>query len=127
MKLHPEPSGGCNPFNWLNQTSRNLTTKYLNFNFVITPKLTPLHSFFAEKVFVSCVCPIRVSLVPTTSKSFRYQYFAAYPFRFKHFHQIVNRRYFQLVAKEVVEGLGTGSLVTVASLAPDSCGCEEIL
>ena len=74
----------------------------------MTPKLTPLHSFFAEKFFISCVCPIRISLVPTTSKPFRYQYFAAHPFRFKHFHQIVNRRYFQLVAKEVVEGLGTG-------------------
>ena len=28
-----------------------LTTGYLNLNFVATPKLTPLHSFYAPKVF----------------------------------------------------------------------------
>ena len=30
-------------------------------------------------------------------------------------------------AKEVVEGLVTGSFVTVINLAPHACGCEEIL
>ena len=48
-------SGGCNPVNWLNQTRINLTIEYLNMNFVTTGKLTPLHSIFAEKVFISYV------------------------------------------------------------------------
>ena len=39
-------SGGCNPVNWLSQTRGNLTIEYMNLNFVTTPKLTPLHSFF---------------------------------------------------------------------------------
>ena len=54
-------SDGYNPVNWLNQTRRNLAIDYLNLNFVTTPKLKPLHSFFAEKVFISCVwlIPIR--------------------------------------------------------------------
>ena len=58
-------SGGCNPINWLNQTRINLTIEYLNLNFVTTPKLTALHSFFAEKVFISCVWLTHVSLVRT--------------------------------------------------------------
>ena len=125
----------CNPVNWLNESWKNLTIEYLNLNFVTTPKLTPLHSFFAEKVFISCVWSIPVSLVRTMSKLFRYRYFAAYPFGFKVF-QIGNRRYFQLVGKkkcsvwentnEVIEDLGTGSFVTVTNLASHSCGCEEI-
>ena len=45
-------SGGCNPINWLNQTRRNFSIKYLNLNFVTTPKLRGLHSFFLEKVFI---------------------------------------------------------------------------
>ena len=137
-----KPSGGRNPVNWLNQTRRNLTTEYLNLNIVTTPKLTLLHLFFAEKVFISCAWLITVSLVRamdserTTSKLFWYRYFAAYPFGFKVFNQIGNRQYFQLVenekyfarenAKGVVDGLGTGSFATVTNLAPHSCGCGEI-
>ena len=56
-------SGGCNTVNWLSQTRRNLTIEYLNLNFVTTPKLTPLHSFYVEKVFVSCVWLVSVSQV----------------------------------------------------------------
>ena len=56
-------SGGCNPINWLNQTKRNLTIEYINLNFVTRPKLIPLHSFFAEKVFISCFWLIPVLLV----------------------------------------------------------------
>ena len=72
-----------------------------------------------------------------TSKPFRYRYFAAYPFGFKVFNQIGTRWYFQLVenkkcfawetAKEVVEGLGTGSFVTATNLAPHSCRCRKVL
>ena len=58
-------SGGCNPINWSNQTRRNLTIEYLNLNFVTIPKLIPLHSFFAEKVFISCFWLIPVLLVRT--------------------------------------------------------------
>ena len=47
-----DSSGGCNPINWLNQTRRNFSIKYLNLNFVTTPKLRGLHSFFLEKVFI---------------------------------------------------------------------------
>ena len=50
-----ENSGGCNPVNWLSQTRRNLAIEYLNLNLVTTPKLTLLHSFYAKKVFISCV------------------------------------------------------------------------
>ena len=45
-----------------------MTIEYLNLNFVTTPNLTPLHSFFAEKVFISCVWLIPVSLVPTLDR-----------------------------------------------------------
>ena len=46
-------SGGCNPVNWLSQTTRNLIIEYLNLNFVTTPKLTPLHSIhFMRKRFL---------------------------------------------------------------------------
>ena len=46
-------SGGCNPVNWLSQTRGNLTIEYMNLNFVTTPKLTPLHSFFFFLAFDS--------------------------------------------------------------------------
>ena len=118
--LHHHFSGECNPVNWLIQTMRNLTNEYLNLNFVTTPKLTPLHSFFAEKVFILFDSFISVSLLhtmdyslwiirwcvlwmrtmDTTSKLFRYRYFAARPFGFKVFNQVGNRRYFQLVEKK---------------------------
>ena len=68
--LYEHISGGCNPVNWLSQTRRNLTTEYLNLNFVTTPKLTPMHSFFAEEVFVSCVWLISVSRVRTRPSLF---------------------------------------------------------
>ena len=58
-------NGGCNPVNWLSQTRRNLTIEYLNLNFVTTLKLTPLHSFYAEKAFIPCICLIRLSRMPT--------------------------------------------------------------
>ena len=45
-------SSGCNPVNCLSQTRRNLTTEHLNLNFVTTPKLKPLHSSYAGKVFI---------------------------------------------------------------------------
>ena len=48
-------SGGCSPVNWSSQTRRNLRIEYLNLNFVTTPKLTPVHSFYAKKVFISCI------------------------------------------------------------------------
>ena len=106
-------------------------TWQLNLNFVTTPKLIPLHSFFAKKVFIICVWLIPASLGCTTSKLFWYQYSAAYPFQFKVFNQIGDRPYFQLVetkkyfacenAKEVVEGLVTGSFVTVTNLTKHSC------
>ena len=63
-------SGGCNPVNWLSQTRGNLTIEYLNLNFVTTPKLTPLNSFYAEKVFISCVWLIPVSRVRTRPSLF---------------------------------------------------------
>ena len=129
-------SGGCNPVNWLSQTRRNLTIEYLNLNFVTTPKLTPLHSFYSKKVFVSCVWLISVSWVCVHVQAFSIRYFAAYRFGCKVFNQIGTRRYFQLVekgkcfvpenAKKVVEGLGTGSFVTVNDLTPRSCGCGKI-
>ena len=107
------------------------------FEFCNTPKLTLLHTFFAERVFISCIWLISVSLLRTKSKLFRYRYFAVYPIRFQVFNQIGNRRYFQLVAKkkcfpwenakEVVEGVGTGWFVPETNLAPHSRGCGEIL
>ena len=116
---------------------RNLTIEHLNINFVATRKLTPSHSFDAGKVFMSCVWLIPVSRVRATSKPFRYQYFAAWPFKFKVFNHIGYRWYFQLVEKkkifawenekEVVEGLGTSSFVTVNNLSRHICGCGEIL
>ena len=63
-------SGVCNLVNWLSQTRRNLTIEHLNLNFVTTPKLTPLQSFYAEKVFVSCVWLISVSQLRTRSSLF---------------------------------------------------------
>ena len=45
MKAIEQYSGRCSLVNWLNQTRRNLTIKYLNLNFVSTPKLTLLYSF----------------------------------------------------------------------------------
>ena len=79
--------------------------------------------------------PFRTVSIAYTSKPFRYRYFAAYCFGFKVFNQIGTRRYFQLVenikcfaqenAKEVVEGLGTGSFVTVTNVTPHSCSYEE--
>ena len=68
-KLH-KCSGRCNPVNWFCQTRRNLSIEYLNLNFVTTPKLTPFHSFYAEKVFISCVWLIPVSWVRTRSSLF---------------------------------------------------------
>ena len=58
-------NSGCNPVNCLSQTRRNLTTEYLNLNFVTTPKLKPLHSSYAGKVFISCVWLIPVLQVST--------------------------------------------------------------
>ena len=54
-------SGGCNPVNWVSHTWRNLTTVYLNLNFVSIARLILLYSFYAEKVFISCVWLILVS------------------------------------------------------------------
>ena len=117
----------------MNQTRRNLTTEYLSLNFVTSSKLT---SFFVEKVLISCVWQIPVSLFRTTSRLFRYRYFAAYPFEFKVFNQTGNHRYFQPVekkkcfawenTKEVVEGLGNGSFVTVTSFAPLSSSAGKL-
>ena len=67
--LHHHFSGECNSVNWLIQTMRNLTNEYLNLNFVTTPKLTPLHSFFAEKVFILFDSFISVSLLHTMDYS----------------------------------------------------------
>ena len=67
--LHHHFSGECNPVNWLIQTMRNLTNEYLNLNFVTTPKLTPLYSFFAEKVFILFDSFISVSLLHTMDYS----------------------------------------------------------
>ena len=123
----------------MSQTRRNLAIEFLNVNFVPTPKLTPLHSFhfmrkrflflaFGSFTFRECVHVQAFSIAI---------FFAAYPFGFKAFNQIGTRWYFQLVenkkyfaletAKEVDEGLGTGSFVTVTNLAPHSCGCVEVL
>ena len=76
---------GCKPVNWLNQTRRNLTNEYLNLNFVTISKSTLLHSFIAEKFFISCFWLIPVSLARTTFKLYRYRYFAAYSFGLKVF------------------------------------------
>ena len=128
-------SGGCNLVNWLSQTRRNLAIKYLNLNFVITPKWTPLHWFYTKKVLFLSVHSCFASAY--TSKPFQYRYFVAYSFAFKVFNQIGTCRNFRLAekkkcfvgenAKEVVKDLGTGSFVTVTNLAPHSCGCGEIL
>ena len=80
----------------MSQTRGNLTIEYLNLNFVTTPKLTPLHSFYEKKVFISCVWLIPVSRVRTTPMPFRYRYFAAWPLGYKVFNETGNRRYFQL-------------------------------
>ena len=69
IKFKLYSSGGCDPVNWLSQTRRNLTIEYLNLNFVTTPKLTSLHSFYAEKV-ISCVWLIPVSRVCTIPSLF---------------------------------------------------------
>ena len=125
----------------MNQTKRNLKIKYLSLSFVTTPKLTLLYSFFAEKVFISCVWLIRVSLVRTMDSVPRPSFFdtnisAADPFTFKVLNQIGNRQNFQLFekkcfgrenVKKVVEDLGTGSFVTVTNIARHSCDCGEIL
>ena len=121
----------------MSQTRRNLAIEYLNSNFVTTSKLTLLHSFFCGKGFYFFRLAHSRFTSAYTSKSFRYRYFAAYPFGFKVFNQIGIRRYFQLVekkkcfawenAKVVVEVLGTGSFVTITNLAPHSCGCWKIL
>ena len=87
------PSGGGSPVNWLSQTRRNLTNEHLNLNFVTKPKFIMLHSFYEEKVFISCVWLIPISRVRTTSKPFRYRYF-------KVFNQIRNRQNFQLIEKK---------------------------
>ena len=63
-------SGGWDPFNWLNRSRKNLTIDYLNLNFVTIPKLTPMHSFYAEKFFVSFVWLISVSRVRTRPSLF---------------------------------------------------------
>ena len=55
----------------LDKPGENLAIEYLNLNFVSTPKLTPLHLFYAEKAFISCVWLI------ATCKPFRCRYFAA--------------------------------------------------
>ena len=120
---------------WLSQTKRNLTIEYLNFNFVTTPKLTPLHLFYAAKVFFLYLTHSRFASA-YMSKPFQYQYFAAYSSGFKVFNQIGTCWYFQLVkkkkcfawenAKKVAEGLGTGSFIAATNLAPHSCGCGTI-
>ena len=123
----------------MSKTRRNLTIEYLNLNFGTTPKITPLHPIhFMRKKFLflafgsfpirECVHVQAFSIPIFCSISF---------FGFKVFNQLGTRWYFQLVenkncfswetAKEVVEGLGTGSFVTVTNLAPYSCGCGEIL
>ena len=89
-------SSGCNPVNCLSQTRRNLTIEYLNLNFVTTPKLIPLHSFF---FFFLRLTHSRFAST-YTSKPFRCRCFAAYPFEFKVFNQIGTRWYFQLVEKK---------------------------
>ena len=121
----------------MSQTRRNLTIEYLNLNFVTTPKLTPVAFILCGKGFYFLRLAHSRFASAYTSKPFRYRYFAAYRFGFKVFNQIGTRRYFQLVekkkcfpresAKNVVEGLGTGSFVTVTNLTPHSCGCGEIL
>ena len=63
-------SAGCELVNWLSQTRRNLRIGYLNLNIVTARKLTLLHSFYAEKVFVSCVWLITVSRVRTRASLF---------------------------------------------------------
>ena len=102
-----------------------LAIEYLDLNFVTTPKLTPWDSFYAEKVFISCVWWIPILRVHTTSRPF------------KVFNLVGNRQYFKLIekkkwfawehAKEMVEGLGTGWFVTAINLAALACGCREIL
>ena len=130
-------SGRCNPVNWLSQTKRNLIIEYLNLNLATTPKLTPLHSFYAEKVFVSCAVhyrfvPFRVRTRPSLFDTDILQHTISN----LNFQPDDTRRYFQLVekkkcfaqenAKKVVEGLGTGSIVIVTNVTPRSCGCGEI-
>ena len=122
--------GGCNPINWLSQTRGNLANEYLNLNFVTTPKLTPLHSIhFMRKRFLFVAFGSSRFVSAYSSKPFRYRYSAAYPFGFKVFNQTVeNKKCFGWeTPKEVDEGLGTGSWVTVTNLAPHPCGCGEIL
>ena len=93
-------SGGCIRVNWLSQTRKKLTIEYLNLNFVSTPKLTPLYSFYTEKGFFlafgsfpfwECVpCP---SLFGTDIL-----HIAS---RIKVFDQKADRRYFELVEIEI--------------------------
>ena len=86
---------GCSPVNRLSHTRRNLTTEHLNLNFASRTKLPLSHSFYAEKVFISCIwlipfpeCVPRPSLFDTDT--------------FAVFKQIGNRRYFQLVEKKKI-------------------------
>ena len=83
-------SGGCSPVNWLSQSRTNLATEYLNLNF--EPHFI---TFYAEKVFISCVWLFTISRVRTMSKPFLYRYF-------KVFNQVGNRQYFQLVGKKMI-------------------------
>ena len=130
--------GWCNPVKWLNESWKNLTVEYLNLNFVTTPKLTPLHSFFAEKVFISCVWVTPVLLVRTMDSVPRTSFFDTDILQ----HILSDLKFSRLVivdilvgkekcsvwenTNEVIEDLGTGSFVTVTNLASHSCGCEEI-
>ena len=127
--------GGCCYLWSSSKTRRNLTIKYLNLNFVVTSKWTPVHWFYTKRFLFLLVHSCFANAY--TSKPFQYWYFVAYSFGFKVFNQIGACRNFQLAekkkcfvgenAKEVVKDLGTGSFVTVTNLAPHSCGCGEIL
>ena len=136
-------SGGCNPVNWLIKTRKNLIIEYLNLDFVTKVNLvinTIAFTFCGKGLYFFRLAHSRFASAyygqRIMSKLSRYRYFATYPFGFKVFNQIGNRRYFQQDekkkcfasenAKEVVEDLGTRSFVTVTKLAPHFCGCGKI-
>ena len=142
LRLHYYTSGGCNLVNWLNQTRRNFTTEYLNLNFVTTPKLTPLRSSFAERVFLSCVWLIPVLLVRTMDSVPRPSFsdtnilqhilsdlkFSTRSVTIDIFNLLKRKTFFAWGnSKELVEGLGNGSFVTITNLARYFCGCGEIV
>ena len=122
----------------MSQTRRNLTIEYLNLSFVITAKLTPLHSFYAENVFVSCIFwLISVLQVRTCPNFFDTNIFQHIVLDLKFStrsvsedisNQLKRKKCFAREnAKKVVEGLGIGPFVTVTNLTPHSCSCGEIL